>query len=85
MSVTLTQRGVILALLRLRPQGITPLEALDDLGCMRLAARIAELREAGHNIVTVNESANGKHYARYRLVPPPPMTETQQRMMWGDR
>lgn len=29
---------------------ITPLEALKDCGCMRLAARIADLKKAGHNI-----------------------------------
>lgn len=29
---------------------ITPLEALDRFGCNRLAARINDLRRAGHNI-----------------------------------
>lgn len=29
---------------------ITPLEAMQDIGCMRLAARIADLREQGHPI-----------------------------------
>lgn len=31
---------------------ITPLEALKDCGCMRLAARISDLRKAGHNITS---------------------------------
>lgn len=31
---------------------ITPLEALKDCGCMRLAARIADLKKAGHNITS---------------------------------
>lgn len=29
---------------------ITPLEAMSDLGVMRLAARIADLKKAGYNI-----------------------------------
>ncbi len=31
---------------------ITPLEALKECGCMRLAARIADLKKAGHNITS---------------------------------
>lgn len=86
MSVRMTQAGVILALLRIRPQGITPLDALNELGCMRLAARIRDLREQGHHIRMTRESRNGKSYARYQLVPPPPpMPELEQRAMWGDR
>lgn len=30
--------------------GITPMDALKDIGCMRLAARIADLRRDGHRI-----------------------------------
>lgn len=29
---------------------LTPMEALRDLSCMRLAARVHEIREAGHRI-----------------------------------
>jgi hypothetical protein len=29
---------------------INPMEAIKDIGCMRLAARIADLREQGHPI-----------------------------------
>lgn len=32
--------------------GITQLEALRDLGCMRLASRISDLRRQGHDIVS---------------------------------
>lgn len=32
---------------------ITPFEALNEYGCMRLAPRVRELREAGHGIETV--------------------------------
>lgn len=46
---------------------ITPLEALRDYGCARLAARIRELRAAGWDIATEYETNNGKRYARYRL------------------
>ena len=30
--------------------GITPMDALKDIGCMRLAARIADLKREGHMI-----------------------------------
>lgn len=33
--------------------GITPMEALNHCGCFRLSARIAELKEAGHQIITI--------------------------------
>lgn len=46
---------------------ITPLEALDQYGCFRLAARIDELRKAGLDIETITETRNGKKYARYKL------------------
>ena len=29
---------------------ITPVEALDELGCMRLASRISDLKRMGHSI-----------------------------------
>jgi len=51
----------------LRGGSLTPIDALRDYGCFRLAARIKELREAGLNIETVKERANGKSYARYRV------------------
>ena len=44
---------------------ITPIEALNELGCFRLAARIEELRRSGHGIKTIIEKRNGKRYARY--------------------
>ena len=49
---------------------LTPAEALHGFGCYRLAARIGELRAAGHNIHTeMGTAPNGKRYARYRLIP----------------
>lgn len=50
---------------------ITPLEAMADLGVMRLAARIADLRRSGIQIVSEMVSGTNRygkpvHYARYR-------------------
>jgi hypothetical protein len=46
---------------------ITPLEALEKWGCMRLAARIAELRSEGINVKTTKIKRNGKTFAQYSL------------------
>lgn len=52
--------------------GITQLEALGDLGVMRLASRISDLRRAGHDIksetITVkNRFEEECHVAKYSL------------------
>jgi len=47
---------------------ITALEALNIIGSLRLAARIKDLRDEGHNITTENIRINGKMIARYKLV-----------------
>lgn len=52
--------------------GITQFEALRDLGVMRLASRISDLRQKGHDIksetVTVkNRFEENCHVARYSL------------------
>lgn len=49
----------------LRHNSITPLEALRKFGCMRLAARIGELREEGFSVLTARVSRNGRRYAKY--------------------
>ena len=46
---------------------ITTLEALQKFGCLRLAARIADLRKEGLKIVTSYIDRNGKRYACYKL------------------
>ena len=51
----------------MRGHGITPLQALEKWGCMRLSARIEELRKAGFPIVTEMAKQNGKTFARYRM------------------
>lgn len=50
-------------------QPIDPLTALTKFGCLRLAARINDLRNAGHIIVTTTkELPNGKKVAQYSLL-----------------
>ena len=51
---------------------ITPLDALNELGCYRLGARIWDLRHDGHTIITEMEHGVDRHgepmrYARYTL------------------
>ena len=47
---------------------LTPIDALNDYGCFRLAARIKELRNQGLPIKTLTEQRDGKAWAKYRLV-----------------
>lgn len=63
----MTQTEWILKELRIRP--LTPIDALNGCGCFRLAARIADLRNDGHEILTKNlHLPNGKTVAQYRLL-----------------
>lgn len=55
-------------LAHLQKKSITPLDAFTLYGCMRLAARIQDLKDKGHNIITTIERSNGKKFARYTLV-----------------
>jgi hypothetical protein len=61
-----TQNDVIRAAL-LAGRSLTPLDALSEFGCFRLAARVADLRREGLPIECVSETANGKRFARYYL------------------
>lgn len=47
---------------------ITPMVALQQYQCMRLGARILELKNRGHNIQSSIVKDNGKQYAEYRLI-----------------
>ena len=47
---------------------ISPLEALNKFGCLRLGARIYDLKRDGHDIDKEMVSENGKRYARYTLI-----------------
>lgn len=46
---------------------ITPMDALREFGCFRLAARIKDLRDAGHDVQMVLEGEGDKKWARYSL------------------
>ena len=53
---------------------ITPVQAMQDLGVMRLAARISDLEAEGWSIEHERESGKNRYgekvsYARYRLKP----------------
>lgn len=48
-------------------RSLTPLDALNEFGCFRLAARVADLRREGMDIECKTETKNGKRYARYQL------------------
>ena len=66
MTRTDSQAASILAHLQ-SGNSITPRDAIQLFGCMRLAARIAELRELGHAIATVLEDDGSRRWARYSL------------------
>jgi hypothetical protein len=84
MTATISQTDGVLALLHANGEaGLTPMEALERLGCFRLAARVAELRAQGYVIEN-----RGTKFARYVLVPaasPAIVPESEQRALWGDR
>ena len=48
--------------------GVNPLMALELWGCFRLGARIHDLRNQGHDIVTERVTRNGKTFANYKLI-----------------
>ncbi len=49
---------------------LTPIEAFERFGCLRLAARISDLRRDGYAIETRIEKGKGKRWAAYRLCAP---------------
>lgn len=68
---TLTQADKIINYIQ-KYGSITPLDALREFGCMRLATRIFELKADGYKIKSVMEKSTNKngdkvHYARYFL------------------
>ena len=62
----MTQANQILSALK-RGEKLTPLQALKRYGCMRLAARIKDLRDAGYEINTTLTRTQGSRVARYSL------------------
>ena len=61
-----SQESSILEYLKRHP--ITPLEALMKFGCLRLGARIYDLRRRGWRICTVMTNINGARVAKYFLM-----------------
>jgi hypothetical protein len=62
----MTQTAQILEMLKRGP--VTAMDALNTCNCFRLAARIKDLRDAGHEIETTTiETQSGKHVAQYHL------------------
>lgn len=59
-----TQCNMILGFLKLNGS-ITPIQALEYHGCMRLGARIHDLRKKGYLIETDIVHQNGKQFAKY--------------------
>lgn len=55
-------------LAHLRSEPITPMQALMNYGCFRLAARIRDLRDDGHEIHTEQVELDDKRFARYTLI-----------------
>ena len=52
-------------------KSITSLKSIDLFGCLRLSARIGNLRDLGHNIHMERvKTPSGKRVGRYTLIPP---------------
>ena len=62
-----TQNEQILDYLK-QGKKITPMTALNKFGCFRLSARILNLRQQGHAIITENVTRKGKTFAEYSLM-----------------
>ena len=70
---TKSQNEMILKYLQTHKTGITPLQALQKFGCLRLSGRIYDLRDQGYDILTNMvevKTADGDvaRVAQYRLV-----------------
>jgi hypothetical protein len=65
------QTTAVLDMMRTHPLGITSMDAIKEIGCTRLAARVNDLRGFGYDIWTEMVTVltrNGKaRVARYRL------------------
>ena len=53
---------------RLRRGWTTGLDALKDCGCMRLAARVLEMRQAGLTVADKWVEIGGKRFKAYKIV-----------------
>ena len=66
-EIAMSQTAAILHHLS-RGKSLTALEALQRFGCFRLAARVRELKDMGHNILSHRVERGGKTVALYVLV-----------------
>ena len=69
----MTQCEKILGFMQTHKRGITPLQAMNHFGCMRLSSRIHDLREQGYNITSdivevKNRYGEKCRVSQYRLV-----------------
>ena len=63
----MSQDNAILDYLK-RGGSLTPLEALEKFGCLRLSARAHTLRQRGYNVVSrMVEVSEDKHVAEYSI------------------
>jgi hypothetical protein len=53
---------------RLRTGWTTGLDALKYCGCMRLAARVLEMRQAGLTVIDKWVEINGKRFKAYKII-----------------
>ena len=68
-----TQNEMILKHLQTHKRGITPMQALNKFGCMRLASRISELRRMGYvisreMIAVKDRDGDVRYVANYKLM-----------------
>lgn len=61
-----TQNDMILLDL-IKGREITALQAVGNYGCLRLSARIADLKGHGHKITTTIQNKGRKHWAVYSM------------------
>ena len=66
LNIACRQRDWVLAYLT-KYRHLTPMDALQQGGVMRLAARIRDLRDDGHDIRTEMVCERGRRFARYWL------------------
>lgn len=62
----MSQKSKIIKYLKMGGK-LTPIDALSNYGCYRLAARVGELRKEGHDIKSVMVERRGKRFAEYEL------------------
>ena len=63
----MTQTEQILAHLK-RGKSLTPIDALNEFGCFRLASRILDLRSMGYDIRARRLNQGEKSFSQYYLV-----------------